>query len=95
MVRIFGKTATKPSSLLNVGSKLVIEQDFQTKTVLVEELAVKRISFERAQNLFHIISKESKEFEVTFLARARYKPDKRERRNLKALKEKLHFLSKN
>ncbi len=95
LVRISGKTTTKPSSLLNVGSKLVIEQDLQTKTVLVEELAVKRVSFEKAQNFFQIISKESKAPEIFLHTRARYKPDKRARRNLKALKEKLHFLSDN
>ena len=94
-MRISGKTTTKPSSLLSIGSKLVIEQDLQTKTVLVEELAVKRVSFEKAQNFFQIISKESREPEIFFHARTRYKPDKRIRRNLKALKEKLHFLSDN
>jgi len=95
LVRICGKTTTKPSSLLIIGSKLVIEQDLQTITVLVEELALKRVSFEKAQNFFQIISKESKESEIFLHTRARYKPDKRARRNLKALKEKLHFLSDN
>ena len=94
-MRICGKTTTKPSSLLIIGSKLVIEHDLQTITVLVEVLALKRVSFEKAQNFFRIISKESKESEIFLHNRARYKPDKRARRNLKALKEKLHFLSDN
>ena len=65
------------------------------KTVLVAELAVKRVSFEKAQSFYKIISKESKDPEIFFHGKARYKPDKRARRNLKALKEKLHFLSNN
>ena len=94
-MRICGKTTTKPSSLLNRGSKLVVEQDLQKKTVLVQELAVKRVSFEKAQNFYQIISKESKEPGIFFHKRGKYKPDKKARRNLKALREKLHFLSDN
>ena len=94
-VRLSGKTTTKPSSLLSIGSKLVIEQGLQSTTVLVTELALKRVSFEKAQSFYQIISKESKEPELFFQGRERYKPDKRARRNLKAFKEKLHFLSDN
>ena len=86
---------TKPSSLLNVGSNLVIEQDLVRKTILVEEIAVKRVSFEKAKKLYKIISEDSKEVAVFFQTRARNKPDKKVRRNLRGLKEKLHFLSSN
>ncbi len=95
LVRICGKTRTKPSSLLNIGNQLVIEQDLEKKTVLVEEIAVKRVSFEKARKFYKVISKDKKEAATFFWTKARYKPDKRVRRNLKALKEKLHFLSDN
>ena len=81
--------------MLNVGSQLVIEQDFVSRTISVEEIAIKRVSFEKAKKLYKIISKDSKEEAIFFQSRARYRPDKKERRNLKALKEKLHFLSDN
>ena len=81
--------------MLNVGSQLVIEQDFVRKTILVEEIAIKRVSFEKAKKLYKIISQDRKRVAMFFHTRERYKPDKRERRNLKALKEKLHFLSDN
>ena len=95
MVRLSGKTKTKPSSLINLDSQLVIEQNFVRKTVLVEELAVKRVSSAEAKNFYKIISEDSQELAKFFQARTRYKPDKKIRRNLKALKEKLHFLSDN
>ena len=44
---------------------------------------------------YKIILEDSDETAIFFKARARYKPDKKVRRNLKALKEKLHFLSDN
>ena len=95
LVRIYGKTTTKPASLLNVGSRLVIEQDLEKKTIMVKEIAVKRVSFEKARKFYNVISKDSKEAATFFRAKVRYKPDKKVRRNLKALKEKLHFLSDN
>ena len=95
MVRISGKTKTKPASLINLHSQLVIEQNFVRKTVLVEELAVKRVSSAEAKNFYKIIFEDSQESAKFFQARTRYKPDKKIRRNLKALKEKLHFLSDN
>ena len=95
LVKLSGKSVTKPSSLLNVGSNLVIEQDLVRKTILVEEIAVKRVSFEKAKKLYKIISEDSKEVAVFFQTRARNKPDKKVRRNLRGLKEKLHFLSSN
>jgi len=95
LVRIYGKTITKPASLLNIGSQLVIEQDLEKKTIMVKEIAVKRVSFEKARKFYNVISKDSNEAATFFRAKVRYKPDKKERRNLKALKEKLHFLSDN
>ena len=95
LVRIYGKTTTKPASLLNIGSQLVIEQDLEKKTIMVKEIAVKRVSFEKARKFYNVISKDSKEAATFFRAKVRYKPDKKVRRNLKALKEKLHFLSDN
>ena len=95
LVRIYGKTTTKPASLLNIGSRLVIEQDLEKKTIMVKEIAVKRVSFEKARKFYNVISKDYKEASTFFRAKVRYKPDKRVRRNLKALKEKLHFLSDN
>ena len=95
MVRLSGKTKTKPASLINLHSQLVIEQNFVRKTVLVEELAVKRVSSAEAKNFYKIIFEDSQEGANFFQARTRYKPDKKMRRNLKALKEKLHFLSDN
>ena len=95
LVRIYGKTTTKPASLLNIGSRLVIEQDLEKKTIMVKEIAVKRVSFEKARKFYNVISKDSKEAATFFRAKVRYKPDKKVRRNLKALKEKLHFLSDN
>ena len=95
LVRLSGKTKTKPASLINLNSQLVIEQDFVRKTILVEEIAVKRVSSAKAQNLYKIILEDSQEGAKFFQARTRYKPDKKIRRNLKALKEKLHFLSDN
>ena len=95
LVRIYGKTITKPASLLNIGSQLVIEQDLEKKTIMVKEIAVKRVSFEKARKFYDVISKDSKEAATFFRAKVRYKPDKKVRRNLKALKEKLHFLSDN
>ncbi|MFL2799954.1 MAG: RNA-binding S4 domain-containing protein [Paracoccaceae bacterium] len=94
-IHISGKTRTKPASLLNKGSQLVIENDLVIQTILVKEIAVKRVSFEKAQQFYMVISKENKETATFFQARAKYKPDKKARRNLKALKEKLHFLSDN
>ena len=95
LVRLSGKTKTKPASLINLDSQLVIEQNFVRKTVLVEEIAVKRVSSEKAKNFYKIIFQDSQEGAKFFQARTRYKPDKKIRRNLKALKEKLHFLSDN
>ena len=94
-MRLSGKTKTKPASLINVDSQLVIEQNFVRKTVLVEEIAVKRVSSEKAKNFYKIIFEESQEGEKFFQARTRYQPNKKIRRNLKALKGKLHFLSNN
>ena len=95
LVRLSRKTKTKPASLLNIGSQLVIEQDLVIRTILVEELAVKRVSFEKAKKFYKVISKDSREAAIFFQAKSRYKPDKKVRRNIKALKEKLHFLSDN
>ena len=95
LVRLHGKTTTKPASLLTVGSQLVIEQNFVRKTVLVEEIAVKRVSSAKAKNFYKIIFEDSQEGAKFFQARTRYKPDKKIRRNLRALKGKLHFLSDN
>ena len=90
-----GKISTKPASMLNVGSKLVIESDWAKKTILVEEIAVKRVSFEKAKAYYKIIEEDSKKAEKFFQSREKYKPNKKVRRSLKALKEKLHFLSNN
>ena len=95
LVRLSGKTKTKPASLINLDSQLIIEQNFVRKTVLVEEIAVKRVSSARAKSFYKIIFEDSQEGTKFFQARTRYKPDKKLRRNLKALKEKLHFLSDN
>ena len=95
LVSISGKTTTKPASILNIGSHLVVDLNSVRITILVEKIAIKRVSYEKAQLLYRIISKESEEAEIFFQARARYKRDKKVRRNLKAFKEKLHFLSDN
>ena len=95
LIRISGKTTAKPASLINLGSQLIIEQNFVRKTVLVEEIAVKRVSSEKAKNFYKIIFEDSQEGAKFFQARTRYKPDKKIRRNLRALKGKLHFLSDN
>ena len=92
-VRLSGKTNTKPSTVLNVGSQLVIEQDEVIKKILVEEIAVRRVSFEKAKNFYKLISKESNEAAKIYNTSSNFKPDKKVRRKLKALKEKLHFLS--
>ena len=94
-MRLSGKTKTKPASLVNLDSQLIIEQNFVRKTVLVEEIALKRVSSEKAKNFYKIISEDRQEAAKLFQARTRYKPDKKIRRNLKALKENLHFLSDN
>ncbi len=95
LVRVSGKTITKPASPLCIGSLLVIEQDLVIKTILVKEIAVKRVSFEKAKKFYRVITKDSSEVKTFFQAKTRYEPDKKVRRNLKALKEKLHFLSDN
>ena len=95
LVRLSGKMTTKPASLLNVGSKMVIESDWIRKTIMVEKIAVKRVSFEKAKTFYKIIEEENKQAGKFFLAREKYRPNKKMRRNLKALKEKLHFLSSN
>ena len=95
LVRLSGKMTTKPASLLNVGSKLVIESDWIRKTILVEKIAVKRVSFEKAKSFYKIIEEDSNKAGQFFQSREKYKPNKKVRRNLKALKEKLHFLSDN
>ena len=94
-MKLNGKDITKPSSLLKVGSQLILENDLFRTTILVKEIAIKRVSFEKAQNFYKITSKDIKEAEKIFQARSRYRPDKKVRRNLRALKEKLHFLSDN
>ena len=94
-MRLSGKTKTKPASLINLHSQLVIEQNFVRKTVLVEELAVKRVSSAKSKNFYKIIFEDSQEGAKFFQARTRYKTDKKIRRNLRALKGKLHFLSDN
>ncbi len=95
LVCLSGKTKTKPASLINVNSQLVIEQDFVRKTVLVEEIAVKRVSYVKAKNFYKIIFEDRQKGTKFIQARTRYKPDKKIRRNLRAIKEKLHFLSDN
>ena len=86
---------TKPASLLNVGSKLVIESDWIRKTILVEKIAVKRVSFEKAKAFYKIIEQDTDSAGKFFQSREKYKPNKKVKRNLKAIKEKLHFLSDN
>ena len=86
---------TKPASPVCIGSRLVIEQGLVVKTILVEEIAEKRVSFEKAKKFYKVISKDSTEDRTFFQAITRHKPDKKARRSLKALKEKLHFLSDN
>ena len=88
-VSILGKTKTKPASLLTVGNHLVIEQDLVKKTILVEEIAIKRVSFEKARQFYKIIFEDSNEASIFFQAKARRNPDKKVRRNLKALKDKI------
>ena len=95
MVRIYGKSTTKPSSLLNEGSQLLIKQNYVRKTILVKEIAVKRVPFEKAKNFYKITCEDPREVSMFFKTRTKYKPDKKMRRNLKSLKEKLHFLSDN
>ena len=95
LVRLPGKITTKPASLLNVGSKLVIESNWIRKTILVEKIAVKRVSFEKARAFYKIIEEDSYTAGKFFQSREKFKPNKKVRRNLKALKEKLHFLSDN
>ena len=95
MVRLSGKTKTKPASLINLDSQMFIEQNFVRKTVLVEEIAVKRVSSAKAKSFYKIIFEDKQEGAKFFQPRAKYKPDKKVRRNLKALKEKIHFLSDN
>ena len=95
LVSISGKTTSKPASILNIGSQLVVDLNSVRTTIIVEKIAIKRVSYEKAQLLYKIISKEGEEAEIFFRARARYKRDKKVRRNLKAVKEKLHFLSDN
>ena len=95
LVHLSGKTTTKPASILNKGSQLVIEKDLVTKTILVEEIAVKRVSYEKAKQFYKVISKDNSKAITFFQARTKYRPNKKVRRNLKALKEKLHFLSGN
>ena len=95
LVSLSGKATTKPASILNIGSHLVVDLNSVRITILVEKIAIKRVSYEKAQLLYRIISKESEEAEIFFQARARYKRDKKVRRNLKAVKEKLHFLADN
>ena len=95
LVRLSGKNKTKPASLISLDSQVVIEQNFVKKIVLVEEIAVKRVSSAKAKSFYKIILEDSQEGAKFFQVRTRYKPDKRIRRNLKALKEKLHFLSDN
>ena len=94
-MRLSAKMITKPASPVYVGSLLVVEQDLVVKTILVEGIAVKRVSFEKAKNFYRVISVDSTEDTTFFQAKTRYKPDKKARRSLKALKEKLHFLSDN
>ncbi len=94
-MRLSGKTQTKPASLINPDSQLVIDQNSVRKLVLVEEIAVKRVSSAKAKSFYRIIFEDRLEDTKFFQARTRYKPDKKIRRNLKALKEKLHFLSDN
>ncbi len=86
---ILGKTKTKQASLLTLGNHLVIEQDLVKKTILVEEIAIKRVSFEKARQFYKIIFEDSKEASIFFQAKARRNPDKKVRRNLKALKDKI------
>ncbi len=95
LVRLSVKTKTKPATLINLDSQLIIEQNFVRKTVLVKEIAVKRVSSAKAKSFYKIIFEDRQEGAKLFQARTRYKPDKKIRRNLKALKEKLHFLSDN
>ena len=95
LVHLSGKTTTKPASLLNVGSQLFIEQNLVRKTISVKEIALKRVSSEKAKKFYKIIAENRKEADIFFQGRSRFKPDKKVRRNLKALKEKLHFLSDN
>ena len=94
-MRLSGKTKTKPASLINLDSQLVIEQNFVRKTVLVEEIAVKRVSSAKAKSFYKIIFEDSEEGTKFFQAKARYIRDKKLRRDLNALKGKLHFLSDN
>jgi len=95
LVRISGKTKTKPASLINLNSQLVIEQNFVRKIIQVEEIAVKRVCFEKSKNFYEIILEEKQEGAKFFQAKGRYKRNKKLRRDLNVLKGKLHFLSDN
>ena len=95
LVHLSGKTITKPASLITIDSHLVIEQNFVRKTIKVEEIAVKRVCFEKAKNFYEIILEEKQEGAKFFQAKGRYKRNKKLRRDLNVLKGKLHFLSDN
>ena len=75
-MRLSGKITTKPASPLNVGSKLVIENDWVRKTILVEEIAVKRVCFEKAKAFYKIIEQDTNSRKF-FQSRVKYKPNKR------------------
>ena len=95
LVRLSGKTSTKPASLISVDSQFVIEQNFVRKTIKVEEIAVKRVSFEKAKMFYEIIFEDKQEGAKFFQTKAKHKRDKKLKRDLKALKGRLNFLSDN
>ena len=69
--------------------------NFVRKIIQVEEIAVKRVCFEKAKNFYEIILEEKQEGAKFFQAKGRYKRNKKLRRDLNVLKGKLHFLSDN
>ena len=66
LVHLSGKTTTKPASILNKGSQLVIKNDLVIQTILVEEIAVKRVSYEKAKQFYKVISKDNRETATFF-----------------------------
>lgn len=95
LVRLCGKTTTKPSSQLSVGSQIIIKQDFARKMILVKEIARKRVSSEKALAYYVTLSVQVEKTETVFQSRASYKQDKKVRRHSRALKGKLNFISHN
>ncbi len=92
-VLIEGKVSIKPSSVVIPSNIIFIRDEYINRKIVVERLAFKRESYEKARMLYTVLEEENSEIKEYFDKRLRKKrPTKQERRDLISLKNTSNYL---